>query len=332
MKIKSKRFLKKIISIMTIILVFCSCFLFQTEKINAQTLASNVQSTYGSPYAKYTFSVSYSSRTSTSIKLTVTCKGALANSSSLLGQGKGLKAGIKVKGTWHSWTLKSTSSIWSGTTSHSASTSFTVSGLSNTTTSLTGIQVRVQRSDGGGTSAVLNARSVSSITIPANTSYSVTYNANGGSGAPSSQKKYKGTTLKLSSTKPTRTGYTFVGWNTSSTATTAKYQPGASYTTNAALKLYAIWSKTITLKYDANGGSNSPAEQSATIYNATTSKAFTISSVVPTRPGYTFKGWSTSPTSTVVSYKGGQTATLSNSITLYAIWVVQECEPFLEPM
>ena len=100
MKIKSKRFLKKIISIMTIILVFCSCFLFQTEKINAQTLASNVQSTYGSPYAKYTFSVSYSSRTSTSIKLTVTCKGALANSSSLLGQGKGLKAGIKVKDFW----------------------------------------------------------------------------------------------------------------------------------------------------------------------------------------------------------------------------------------
>ena len=52
-----------------------------------------------------------------------------------------------------------------------------------------------------------------SITVSAKKSYSVKYNANGGSGAPSSQTKWHGTALTLSSTKPTRTGYTFKGWD-----------------------------------------------------------------------------------------------------------------------
>lgn len=59
-----------------------------------------------------------------------------------------------------------------------------------------------------------------SISVGAKTKYTITYNANGGSGAPGSQTKWHGTTLKLSSTKPTRTGYTFQGWGTSSTDTT----------------------------------------------------------------------------------------------------------------
>ncbi|MFI3141500.1 MAG: InlB B-repeat-containing protein [Clostridia bacterium] len=44
--------------------------------------------------------------------------------------------------------------------------------------------------------------------------YTVKYYANGGSGAPSSQTKYEDVTLKLSTTVPTRTGYTFLGWGT----------------------------------------------------------------------------------------------------------------------
>lgn len=71
--------------------------------------------------------------------------------------------------------------------------------------------------------------------------YAVKYNANGGTGAPSTQTKTYGTALTLSSTTPTRIGYTFVGWGTSSDATTAKYQPGASYTSNKAATLYAVW-------------------------------------------------------------------------------------------
>lgn len=77
-------------------------------------------------------------------------------------------------------------------------------------------------------------------TVPRPT-YSVNYNANGGSGAPAGQTKTYGQTLTLSSVKPTRAGYNFLGWATSSTATTATYQPGGSYTTNAGITLYAVW-------------------------------------------------------------------------------------------
>ena len=71
--------------------------------------------------------------------------------------------------------------------------------------------------------------------------YTVSYNANGGSGAPAQQTKTYGTTLQLSSTKPTRTNYVFKGWGTSSGATTVKYAAGADYTANASVTLYAIW-------------------------------------------------------------------------------------------
>ncbi len=71
--------------------------------------------------------------------------------------------------------------------------------------------------------------------------YKVTYNANGGSGAPAAQTKYYKNALTLSSTRPTRAGCTFLGWATSSTATTATYQPGATYSTDKALTLYAVW-------------------------------------------------------------------------------------------
>ena len=71
--------------------------------------------------------------------------------------------------------------------------------------------------------------------------YTVKYNANGGSGAPGNQTKTYGKTLTLSSTKPTRTNYTFKGWGTSASSTTVSYAAGASYTTNADITLYAIW-------------------------------------------------------------------------------------------
>lgn len=70
----------------------------------------------------------------------------------------------------------------------------------------------------------------------------MSYNANGGSGAPSSQTKTEDVTLTISTTKPTRSGYTFLGWSTSSTASSASYQPGGSYSANASVTLYAVWS------------------------------------------------------------------------------------------
>lgn len=148
--------------------------------------------------------------------------------------------------------------------------------------------------------------------------YTISYNANGGSGAPSSQTKYYNQTLTLSTTKPTRSGYTFLGWSTSSTATSATYSSGGSYTSNSNATLYAVWSAnpvTYTISYNANGGSGAPSSQTKT-----QGVNLTLSSVKPTRTGYTFLGWSTSSTATSATYSAGGTYTANSSATLYAVW------------
>ncbi len=70
--------------------------------------------------------------------------------------------------------------------------------------------------------------------------YAVKYDANGGTGAPAAQTKTHGQALTLSSTAPTRSGYTFKGWATSAGGSAA-YQPGGSYTADTAVTLYAVW-------------------------------------------------------------------------------------------
>lgn len=153
-------------------------------------------------------------------------------------------------------------------------------------------------------------------TIPALPSYTISYNANGGSGAPSSQTKYYGTNLTLSSTKPTRTGYTFLGWSTSSTATTATWKAGGTYSINAADTLYAVWkANTYTISYNANGGSGAPSGQTKT-YGVN----LTLSSTKPTREYYKFVGWNTNANGTGTSYSAGGTYSTNSAVTLYAIW------------
>lgn len=86
--------------------------------------------------------------------------------------------------------------------------------------------------------------------------YTIKYNANGGSGAPSSQTKTYGTNLTLSSTKPTRTGYTFKGWALSQAEANDGiwyYQAGATCGKNEDLTLYAVWEEhKLTINYYSN--------------------------------------------------------------------------------
>lgn len=160
-----------------------------------------------------------------------------------------------------------------------------------------------------------------SITVGAKTSYKITYNANGGSGAPSQQTKWHGTNIKLSTTKPTRTGYTFKGWATSASGAVA-YASGATYSANAAVTLYAVW-QAITYKvtYNANGGSGAPSQQTKTY-----GKALTLSTTKPTRTNYNFKGWATSASGSV-AYAAGASYTANAAITLYAVWELAYAPP-----
>lgn len=195
---------------------------------------------------------------------------------------------------------------------------FSISGNSAATKTVT-VSFRNFNNDNGDSATKAISLSVS---VPAWTSYAVKYNANGGSGAPSAQTKWKDQTLKLSTTKPTQTGYTFAGWATSASGSVA-YAAGANYTANAAVTLYAKWTAlTYTVKYDANGGDGAPANQIKT-YGQT----LTLSITEPTRTNYTFKGWGTSASDTTVSYDAGGSYSTNAAITLYAIWELAYTKP-----
>ena len=159
--------------------------------------------------------------------------------------------------------------------------------------------------------------------------YTIKYNANGGSGAPASQTKTYGKTLTLSSTKPTRASetdedgtitYTFRGWGTSAGATTVAYKAGGSYTANAGATLYAVWGNSrilnkYSITYDTGDSGFKIASQTKT-----DGTAITLSSVTPVWNGYTFTGWNTNADGSGTTYGVGATYSIDDDIILYAQW------------
>ena len=79
--------------------------------------------------------------------------------------------------------------------------------------------------------------------------------------------------------------------------------------------------KTFELKYDANGGTGAPATQTHTATSEyESSHTFTISSKIPTRADYDFKGWAESPNATTATRQPGGTIVVTGTTTLYAVW------------
>lgn len=165
----------------------------------------------------------------------------------------------------------------------------------------------------------------STIDIAAKNKYTVSYNANGGTGAPSSQSKWHGVDIALSKTKPTRTNYTFKGWGTSSTATTESYEPGDTYSADKNITLYAIWETTYTKPRITSVRayrSNSPNTDIIVKFNWATDK--TVSAIKV----YYTKGSSTTQYNVAVTPSGTTSATDQTVIisdcdieSSYTVWI-----------
>lgn len=135
--------------------------------------------------------------------------------------------------------------------------------------------------------------------------YDIKYNANSGSGAPSTQHKIQNVNMTLSNTKPTRTGYTFNGWNTSKDGTGTKYSAGATYKDNKSRTLYAQWkvnSYSISVK---SADSTMGNVIGGGTYNY--DKTVTISAVA--NDGYQFVKWNDGNTSSSRQVKVNGAAT-----------------------
>ena len=163
--------------------------------------------------------------------------------------------------------------------------------------------------------------------------YTVTYDANGGEGAPASQTGIIGENLTLSNTVPTKTGYTFLGWSTDSNATTATYAEGATYTENKTVTLYAVWKvKTVKVTFMRNIDSSDTTSNVQTFTYGVTGQKFSDKGW--TRTEYTLLGWNTDKNATTAIFE--LTSGVDNSfinarspaITLYAVWKKLNPETF----
>ena len=158
--------------------------------------------------------------------------------------------------------------------------------------------------------------------------YTVIFNANGGTGTISNKSFVVGVADYLLNSGFTRTGYHFIGWAKSPSATSATYgyslpvSPGT--TVGETITLYAVWEAnkcTVVFDKNATKATGTTSSQSFT-YGAA---AKPLSSNGFSRTYYTFQGWATAANSTTVAYTNGQSVSnLSTedgaTITLYAVW------------
>ena len=133
--------------------------------------------------------------------------------------------------------------------------------------------------------------------------------------------------IDVNTGKPTRDRYKFDGWADEANATTATYFGGELITLtkdNPTKIIYAVWKPIFELHYNANGGTGAPDSQTYTSYSATSTQAtFTSRNQIPTKDGYTFKGWADSAAATTAQYQPGGTIPVKHENspkTVYAVW------------
>lgn len=132
---------------------------------------------------------------------------------------------------------------------------------------------------------------------------------------------------KLTTNGFTRTGYTFIGWNTKADGTGKTYSDGESVTNltaekNGTVTLYAQWGvKSYVLRYHANGGEGTMADQVIEWDKLT---KISENKFVNNTGDYKFAGWSTTPTGEVDYLENQQVVNLleSGTLDLYAVWLL----------
>lgn len=149
--------------------------------------------------------------------------------------------------------------------------------------------------------------------------YLISFDANGGTGAPAPQEKPKNKPLKLTSVTPTREGFTFGGWITDPNAKKPTYQSGDTIpeNVNKDMKLYALWNMAYCfVNFDLQGGTG-PLYTQVIQYGAPTK----LTTLTPKKNGYKFLGWSTVKDAKAPEYLPGDTLTFKqDKITFYALW------------
>lgn len=138
----------------------------------------------------------------------------------------------------------------------------------------------------------------------------------GGQGTPN-WDGHTGDTPTIGQNGWTIDGYTFAGWATSPDGSGARYAPGARWTANGTLTLYAQWTPgQASLTYDGNGATGGKTDPQT----GKTDEKINVRDNGFTRDGYTFVTWNTQADCKGNAVKPNSEWTLRGSSTLYACW------------
>ena len=157
--------------------------------------------------------------------------------------------------------------------------------------------------------------------------YTVVFNANGGTGTMDPQSFAYGESKALTANAFDRTGYIFLGWAKTNDATKAEYADKASVDNltaedGATVTLYAVWEASgYTVTFDANGEGVTGEMQAQSF---TYGQSVTLNANNFEREGYHFLGWATSKESNNVVYadKAEIGSLQSTGLTLFAVWEI----------
>lgn len=155
--------------------------------------------------------------------------------------------------------------------------------------------------------------------------YTIKFNANGGSGSMSNLSMTYGTAKNLTANTFTRTGYTFQGWSTSSSATSATYTDGQSVNNltsinGGTVNLYAVWkANTYAVRVLMMSGAQVGG------FNVTYDSMVTLPSSLSVSSSYVIMGYNTDRSNTV-EYTLGQTISANELMdsNIKILWVVTE--------
>jgi predicted phage tail component-like protein len=125
----------------------------------------NAISKADAPDIAYVVTATASNRTANSVKVTVAISANLGKSASWFGAGYSLIGHVYIGGAWRSVTLKTTKEYWKGKIVHTKYLTVTVSGLSSSTASLTGIKFKATRADPYGLAGTLNETACNNLPI-----------------------------------------------------------------------------------------------------------------------------------------------------------------------
>ncbi len=153
--------------------------------------------------------------------------------------------------------------------------------------------------------------------------FSVSYNANGGTGEHEDTGIVSGTEYTVKSDTDvgiTKADSTFTGWNTEAGGGGTEYQAGSKINVTADVTLYAQWTPTVTfsVSYNANGGTGE--HEDTGIARDTQYKVKSNTEVGITKPDSTFESWNTEAGGGGDSYQTGADLTITADVTLYAQW------------